>query len=145
MYKQNRRLVFYLVNIFSGTLFVLLTLFLIPTDSFWLITIVTAYMFTTGIYACTVMDSRLTRRMENRVMHEHETGIMNTFLDALRFAYTEDEFIQVVQRNLEDIADSSVLYVDRSTNYIVYNSPTRITSSEETIVKLEQNFPKTWN
>ncbi len=144
MYKERRRLVFYLINFTAGWIFVLLTLLLIPTTSFWLIVIVTAFMFTTGLYLANSAYSRLSRRIERRMMSRHETGLMSTFLDELRFSYTEDEFIQVIQRNLEDIADASVLYVDRENNYIMYNSPSRITTSEATIVKLEQNFPKSW-
>ncbi len=144
MYKQRRRAAFYLLNFLAGIIFVVLTLLLIPTDNFRIIAIVTGIMFSITMYVCTTIYGRISRRMEDRTMHTHETGIINTFLDDLRFSYTEDEFIQVVQKDLEDLADASVLYVDRETNYIMYNSSTRITSSVDTATKLEQNFPKTW-
>ncbi|MBQ0165799.1 MAG: SpoIIE family protein phosphatase [Treponema sp.] len=164
MFKAQRRILLCITNLVAGLGFVVLTVFLVPENlqlydkyGYVIMTInrapeetplfagiVGAVVFGLLLLVNVVANRVGVQRIEKKTLRSHETGIISEFIDKLRFAYTVDDFIQVVQTVLEDKADCSILYVDRESNYIIYNSSERIVTDEKTTTKLEQNYPTTW-
>ncbi|MCM1321421.1 MAG: SpoIIE family protein phosphatase [Bacteroides sp.] len=83
--------------------------------------------------------------IEKKALMTHETALLSRFMDKLRFCYTLDDFIDAVQTVLEVQAGCAVLYIDRENNYVIYNSPDRVSCSDETARMLELNYTKSWN
>ena len=77
-------------------------------------------------------------------LYTHETALLSSFIEKLRFAYSVDDFIDAVKTVLEDQGDCSVLYVDSTSNYVMYHSPDRIVSAELPVSSLESNFLESW-
>lgn len=73
-----------------------------------------------------------------------ETGILNDFIDRIRFCYSLDDFYDAIGSVLEMKGDCSVLLVDREKNYVLYNSPDRLSCSAQTMRTLELNYPADW-
>lgn len=73
-----------------------------------------------------------------------ETGILNEFIERIRFCYSLDDFFEAIGSVLEMKGDCSVLLVDREKNYVLYNSPDRISCSQTTMRTLELNYPADW-
>ena len=82
--------------------------------------------------------------LHRRTLTTGETALLNTFINRLRFCYSLDDFTALISEQLEKIGDCSVLYIDRETNYVLYNSPSRLTSSPETTNALRMNFTADW-
>lgn len=78
--------------------------------------------------------------LRQKVLNSGETAILNDFVQSLRFAYSIDELIKLIQAILEDQADCSVLLFDRKKKYVIYNSPDRIACDEKKIKIIERNF-----
>lgn len=88
--------------------------------------------------------SAIWRRMDKRVFVEQETRFMVQFVDRLRFSYSVEDFIDSIQKVLEHDADCSVLYVNSSNMYVVYNTSSVIVTDPETLETLSRNFDADW-
>ncbi|MDD7699334.1 MAG: SpoIIE family protein phosphatase [Spirochaetia bacterium] len=95
-----------------------------------------------------IMSSSFTKfvnkTMEDKVLKKEETKYIQLFIDSLRFCYTLEDFYEIIQTILEQKADCSVLYIDSEKEYVLYNSPNRLTCDKETLRVLQNNFPVTW-
>ncbi len=83
-------------------------------------------------------------RLQKKTIYEGETSIISRFIDRLRICYSNEDFFEAISAVLEQDGDCSVLYVDRFKNYILYNSPDRLTTSKETMSTLELNYSQNW-
>ena len=144
MFKARRRLIVVATNICIGLIFVFLTLYIIPKTTFGFSVGIAGVIFTTLLLISVSISNKAIEKVQNKVLTTHETGLINRFIERLRTAYTVDDFIEAIHDTLEDKADCSVLYVDSETNYVIYNSPTRIVASEDTAEKLEMNYTSSW-
>ncbi|HOE07996.1 MAG TPA: SpoIIE family protein phosphatase [Treponemataceae bacterium] len=144
MYKSRRRFIIFGVNVFSGLFFVVLSMMLLGEGSFLSSLIVGAIVFCVFQIASSLLTSSRVAKAERRALNSKETGLLSDFIKKLRFSYSVDDFIESIQTVLEDKADCSVLYVDRENNYVIYNSPDRLTCSDETMRVLELNFSARW-
>jgi len=144
MFKAQRRILLCTVNAVAGLCFILMTVFLVPETSFFFAAIVAAVVFgAMQIIMSSVLRLSISK-IEYKALYTHETDLLSRFIERLRFSYSVDDFIEAIKAILEDEADCSVLYIDRSTNYVIYNSPDRIASAETTTEKLEINYSKGW-
>ncbi len=95
-----------------------------------------------------IMTSAVTKTInksiEDRVLRKEETKYIQMFIDSLRFCYTLEDFYEIIQTVLEQKADCSVLYIDSEKEYVLYNSPNRITCDKDVLRTLQNNFPSTW-
>ncbi|WP_407400421.1 PP2C family protein-serine/threonine phosphatase [Treponema sp.] len=82
--------------------------------------------------------------IRNKELFTKETGILNQFIDKMRFCYSLDDFYEAIGSILEMKGDCSVLLVDREKNYVLYNSPDRLSCSSQTMRILELNYPADW-
>ncbi len=145
MYKSRRRMIIFGVNVLSGISFVVLSMLLLTEGSFLSSFIIGAIVFCVFQIASTLLSSSSIAKTEKKALFLKETGLLTDFIKKLRFSYSVDDFIESIQVVLEDKADCSVLYVDRENNYVIYNSPDRLTCSEETMRVLELNFSSRWS
>lgn len=147
MFNARRRLIFFAANIGAGAFFLLISyyLVLVPASSFWFEVCVSGFVFLALTVLAVQISEMLISKLQDKILHTHETGLLSRFIERLRFSYTADDFIEAIHDVLEDQGDCAVLYVDTKTKYIIYNSPNRITSSSDTTEKLEVNYAKHWH
>ena len=152
MYKTRRRVALMTTYVTLAVSFILLAFFLVPqtkvndfrTYSNIFPIVVTGVLFCLLLLAGSTIYSNLCQIMEKRMMETGETALLDTFITKLRFCYSLDDFTNLVATVLETQGDCSVLYVDRATNYILYNSPSRLASASETIDAMRMNFAADW-
>ena len=144
MFKARRRVIVFASNIVIGLICVFLTLYLVPKTSFGVSVGIAGVIFTILLLVSVNLSNNAIERVQEKVLTTYETGLLTSFIERLRFSYTVDDFIEAIHDVLEDEADCSVLYVDAETNYIIYNSPDRLTAAEKTSNQLEMNFPESW-
>ena len=148
MLKQRKRYVEILNYLISVLLFMTVSFLILPkvtlmVDSlyFWLLEFMLLMFFL-------IMSSSFTKfvnkTMEDKVLKKEETKYIQLFIDSLRFCYTLEDFYEIIQTILEQKADCSVLYIDSEKEYVLYNSPNRLTCDKETLRVLQNNFPVTW-
>ncbi len=148
MYKTRRKIVTIFVYIFAVILFIGFSLFLIPakTDSnpsvYSLLAVVV--FFWAVIFLSLKLKGALVSRVRHDTLEKGETVIIKKFIDRLRFCYTLDDFYVAIGDFLEKRGDCAVLLIDREKNYTLYNSPNRITSSDNIREKMCQNFEVNW-
>ena len=145
MYKAQRRVVVFGVNIVTGMLFVLLSLLLLPEGSFISSLVIGIIVFLIMQIAGAQVTNSLVAKVKDKAMTTKETALLTSFINKLRFSYTVDDLIDAIHTELEDKGDCSVLYVDKENNYVIYNSPDRLTCSDETTHTLELNYSERWD
>jgi len=143
MYTTRRKLLFVLSCFFCVLFFVLLASFLLPFQnaSFSFCFVVAVVTFCIMLAASTFVDRVLKEKLKNNVLYTKETEILSSFIAKIRFAYSLDDLFNAIKQELEDRGDCSVLFIDRQSQYVIYNSPDRIVSDEQTMQTLERNFP----
>lgn len=145
MYKAQRRLVVFGVNFITGILFVLLSLLLLPEGSFLASLVIGLIVFLVLQISGSKIIAIFVEKVKTRVLHTKETALLSSFIEKLRFSYTVDDLIEAIQTELEDKGDCSVLYMDKENNYVIYNSPDRLTTSDATTRTLELNYSERWD
>ena len=148
MYKTRKKIVTIGVYALSVILFIGFALFLIPEKSedipsFFSLLIVSVF-FCAVIFLAIRARATLISKVRHDTLEKGETVILKKFIDRLRFSYTLDDFYTAISDYLERRGDCSVLLIDRTKNYILYNSPNRITSSDSIREKMCQNFDVNW-
>ncbi len=148
MYKAQKKIVLVLVNIFAIISFILISLFLLPKKTAGLFSIYTflvvLIVFLVVVFWGNRIRAYLISYVRKHTLESGETIILNNFIDRLRFCYTLDDFYSAIGDILEKQGDCSVLLVDRVKNYTLYNSPNRLSTSEEVKNKLDSHFTDTW-
>ena len=148
MYKTRKRAVLISINVLTILCFIGACLLLLPqktTEGFSWITLLVAFIvFFATVFWGNRFRSFLMAKVRKDTLETGETVILNDFINRLRFCYSLDDFYVVIGNILEKQGDCSVLLIDRTKNYILYNSPNRITSSDAIREKMCQNFEENW-
>ena len=150
MYKARRRFFLILVSICVVAAFLVMSVSLVPhfpvihRYNFVFNVAVVAVILCILQFLGNMITQFIDQQLENRILYTKETALLTDFIDNLRECYTLDDFYEVIGRILEEKADCSVFYIDRIKNYVLYNSPDRLTVSKETMNKLEMNFSSDW-
>ncbi|MBR7064067.1 MAG: SpoIIE family protein phosphatase [Treponema sp.] len=135
MYKTKKRAVSLILNIIVLVLFIILVTTFVPRtiseQSFLMITVVPVIIFTMLLIITDTVRYIYNTRSFELTFEQSENQYIIQFTDRLRFCYTLDDFYKAAQDLLEDKADCSIVFIDVEKNYILYNSPDRITSSAE--------------
>lgn len=153
MYKARRRIALIAINIVAAISFLFIATYLAPqikltdyvTYSNLFPVAVTSIVFALLLFTSITIFTTVRDRIEKSVMEKGATAYFTKFIERLRFCYSLDDFKQAVIDILEMQADCSVLYVDRATNYVLYNSPSKFTTSPENLAKLAQNYTSDWH
>lgn len=129
-----------------STLIVVMILFAIITpllsrDLHFLGTIVVAG---TGFVLLRLLYSNLTQRitgyLKNLFFNKGDTLLLVNFVDRLRFCFTIGDLISAFRDILETRADSTVMFMDMSKRYMVYNSPTIIGMDQHVFDELVRHY-----
>lgn len=148
MYKTRKKIVLASVYILSVIFFIFICLALLPTKTVAVLPkvsfTITVLVFLVIIFWCNRIRTWLLAKVRHDTLETGETVILNDFINKLRFCYSLEDFYVTLGDILEKQGDCSVLFVDRSKNYILYNSPNRNATSEYNRTKLDQNFTESW-
>ncbi|MCQ2574034.1 MAG: SpoIIE family protein phosphatase [Treponema sp.] len=148
MYKTRKRLSLLAVNILVIFLYVVMVLTLLPGKTseagIFGICLVGSVFFIIVTYAANVLRQYVLGKVRKQTIESGETLILTSFIEKLRFCYTLDDFYGAISEYLEKQADCSCLLVDRKQNYILYNSPNRITTTDSVREKLFLSFSEDW-
>lgn len=149
MYRTRKKIILSGMFLFSVIIFILLSVLLTPLN---LVTRANVYVFliTSIIFLSVLFFSNKMLKIFLNHAHKHtieagETKILNEFIDRLRFCYSRDDFVANCSEILEKKGDCSVIVIDREKNYVLYNSPSRIATSEEIHKRIDLYFPVTWD
>lgn len=153
MYRSRRRIALISVYILIGLLFTFLAVFLIPqtkpndfaehSNTFTII--VSSVLFCLLALTGSIVYGSLRVHLEKTSLNTNETAFLSQFIDRIRYSYSLEDFYNAISTILEETADCSVLYIDSKTNFVRYNSPNRLTSSQATIEKLSHYYPDDWD
>lgn len=89
-------------------------------------------------------SSFLKFKAKENSLYTRETGIISEFISSMRSCYSLDDLFEQIARVLEEKADCAVLLIDKTKNYVLYNSPNRITTSSSVMNNLELRFSADW-
>ena len=153
MYKTQRRIALIVINLVAVAAFIFVAINLAPqtkltdyrTYSNIFPIAVTAVLFVVMLFTSITIFENARVRIERRSMETGATAYITKFIERLRFCYSLEDFYSAVTDILEVEADCSVLYIDRNANYILYNSPNKITNDPNVLSKLEQNYSVSWH
>ena len=153
MYKTQRRIALITINLIAALAFIYIAVNLAPqtkltdfrTYSNIFPIVVTALLFAILLFTSITLFENARGRIEKKSMDTGATLFLTKFIEKLRFCYSLEDFTNAVSEILEVEADCAVLYVDRNANYVLYNSPNRITSDPAILNKLEQNYGVDWH
>ncbi len=150
MYKARRRFFLIVVSSIIVVAFLFIASSLVPRfpvihkyNFVFITTVVTMVLCILQLLG-SIATSYIDQKLENKVLYTKETALLSEFINNLRFCYTLDDFYDVIGKVLEEKADCSVFYIDRIKNYVLYNSPNRLTISKEMMMTLELNFAADW-
>ena len=153
MYKTQRRIALIFINLVSALTFVYIAVNLAPqtkltdfkTYSNIFPIVVTSLLFAILLFTSITLFENARGRIEKKSMETGATLFLTKFIERLRFCYSLEDFTSAVSEILEISADCSVLYVDRNANYVLYNSPNKVTNDPNILTKLEQNYGVDWH
>ncbi len=129
-----------------STLIVVMALFAVITpllsrDLHFLGTIVVAG---TGFVLLRLLYSNITQRitgyLKTLFFNKGDTLLLINFVDRLRFCFTIGDLISAFRDILETRADSTVIFMDMSKHYMVYNSPTIIGMDQHIFDELIRHY-----
>src|SRR5574344_2137296 len=150
MYKARRRTVLLITDCLITLLLVIYTISFVASsdaDSSKAIAfswITTSFLFGTLTMVGYVFTNRTNNVIERKILYSGETLLLSEFIERIRFSYSLDDFYNICSEVLEQKGDCSILYIDCIKNYVLYNSPDKITTSKETMDTLAQNYPISW-
>ncbi len=148
MYKTKRRVIYFIINAAVLLLSVIVSILIVlknnDTSSRFVYLGIPAVIFLSFLTAGSSIRRHADKYLRVKNLESGYTAYINKFIDALRFCYSFDDFYKKISEILELQADCAVLFIDREKNYVLYNSPDRISSYYSTRDALANNFPLSW-
>ncbi len=148
MYKTQKKIVSVCIYIIAIVVFVLLGIYLLPPaikDKYSIYTFaLIAVLFMVVILCFSRVRTALINKVRHNTLERGETVIIKKFIDRLRFCYSLEDFYGTISECLEIKGDCSVLLIDRTKDYILYNSPDKLTTSESTRELINMRFTEGW-
>lgn len=149
MYKTEKKVYFTLINVCVYALALVFSIILVSLNASnnmsWLVVGgIPAVLFLSALIITSVSRKYVDKILYKKNMLDSDTKYLGEFIDRLRFCYSFDDLFQVNSDVLELKADCGILFIDRSKNYVLYNSPNRISSYYTIRDKLIRNFPTSW-
>lgn len=96
-----------------------------------------------GVFIIICIFSEVTVKYVNRVISKKEYGrpktkIFDSFLKKLRFCYTDENLINVINSEFEYLGDCSVMIINSKEHTVVYNSAARFVSTPDTFKSFQE-------
>ncbi|MBQ2314788.1 MAG: SpoIIE family protein phosphatase [Treponema sp.] len=150
MYKTKHRVVSLAADFLIIALIICLTICIIPpvvkdkAYSPFFTWVTSTVLIISVLFVLKKLRVSIDTNLKNKMLLSGETALLSRFLERLKFCYSYDEFYQIIGEILEVEGDCSVLYIDRKKNYVLYNSPDRLTCTKNTMLTLQLNFDADW-
>lgn len=148
MYKTKRRVIYFIINAAVLLLSVIVSILIVlkgsDSRSIFVYFGIPAVIFLSFLVAGSSIRRHADNFLRVKNLESGYTAYINKFIDALRFCYSFDDFYKQISEILELQADCAVLFIDCEKNYVLYNSPDRISSYYTTRDVLANNFPVGW-
>lgn len=148
MYKTKRRVIYFIINAAVLLLSVIVSILIVlkgsDSRSIFVYFGIPAVIFLSFLVAGSSIRHHADNFLRVKNLESGYTAYINKFIDALRFCYSFDDFYKQISEILELQADCAVLFIDREKNYVLYNSPDRISSYYTMRDVLSNNFPAGW-
>lgn len=148
MYNTRKKVITIGVSIFAIIIFGIFGLSLLPERVGEQMSIYTgsiiAVVFISTVFLTNRLRNILLEKAHFGSLEQGETVILQKFINRLRFCYTLDDLYAAISELLELRGDCSVIFEDKTKNYILYNSPDKLTTLENTRNQLEQRFTENW-
>lgn len=140
MLKARQRLCLLVIDGVVATIFILLSIFLFPKEH-WVFTFFCGTLLFIGLELTGEVVLRyFFGKIDISILQKGTTSLIYDFIQRLKFCYSLEDFYAAISDVLEVQGDCSVLFIDRSNNYALYNSPSRLTCKPETLEVLNLNF-----
>ncbi len=97
-------------------------------------------IFTLAFYCAGKFSDFWSAYLHEKDIHSGLTSMLTTFIDEVKNSYSIDEVVHAIQNTLEKKGDCSVLLIDASKDYVIYNSPSNITNEQKIVHDLVRNF-----
>lgn len=148
MYKTREKWVLVSVNAVVLALFMVFSMLLVPAN-LGNVPVAVSLGIPAVLFSMLLLDSIMVRHVINskirhQMLESGETQLLTQFINRLRFCYSLDDFYATIADILEVQADCSVLFIDSEKNYVLYNSPDRLTTEKATRDKLSMYYPSSW-
>ena len=150
MFKAKHYLLIIVTNIVLVAAIVFLACKIIPDTiasknyaALFIWVCVTILVFSLSLIMYRFRNVIYTKSME-RTLRGKENSVLYEFIESLRTCSSLDDFYENVGKILEVKGDCSVLFVDREKDYVLYNSPNKITCNPDVIGTLDRNFKSAW-
>lgn len=148
MYKTQKKVVSFIVYAVAAVIFIMLALALTPVrvlnNANTYVFLITGVLFYVVIYCSNRIMGLLNSVLRHSTLESGENVTLNDFMEKMRFSYTLDDLVSGISDILERKGDCSVILVDRTKNYILYNSPSRVANSETIHKLIDENFNENW-
>ena len=148
MYKTRKKIALIAINVLSIIFVSTITILLIPvrrsSDPSLYTLIVAGVVILATLFWGNRIKNYAISKIKSKTIETGETVLLNEFINSIRSCYSLEDFNSAIADILEKQGDCSVMLVDRSKNYILYNSPNRVTTSEVVRNKLDQYFTDAW-
>ena len=150
MYKTKKHTLLVLSDVLLVGLLVILSYTLVPVLSeksqystfyTWL---TVSILFCTLLVHSITIRTKIMEELEKRTLYSGETSFISNFIKRLKYCYSFEDLYEAVGECLEINADCSVLFINSEKNYVLYNSPNKITNDENVLLTLRMNFPASW-
>ncbi|OJF76913.1 MAG: serine/threonine protein phosphatase [Treponema sp. CETP13] len=144
MLKTKRKIIFYTSYILTGVIFIGISFSIVSGGSFLISFITSVIVLIILLLGRDSVVNTVNEKIKQKALCSVENSLLLRFSEKVRTAYSTDDFVGALQKTCEDQGDMGILYVNRENNYVLYNSPDRITSYDDTTKTLELHFPGTW-
>lgn len=148
MYKTKKKALSIAIYASSAVLYILFTLLLLlknrDKESITINLGIPSVMFLAFLVIITGLKKFVSKFLFKQSFVKSDTKYLVEFIDRLRFCYSFEDLFEAINEILELKADCAALLIDREKNYVLYNSPNRISSYYTIRDKLVRNFPLAW-
>ncbi len=140
MLKARQRICLFCIDTVIAAIFILLSIYLFPKAG-WVFTLLCSVIL---FFSLELIGDALVKylfsKIDDSVLQKGTTSLISNFIQRLRFCYSLEDFYETVGDVLEVQGDCSVLFINRNNNYVLYNSPDKLTCKTETMNTLDINF-----
>lgn len=151
MYKIKHRVLFVLTEFLVIALIIFLTVSIIPAVdenkrySNFFTWITASALIISVLLVLYKLKASLDEKFKIDSFFKNETKLISDFITRLKYCYSLDEFYKIIGELLEIEGDCSVLFVDKNKDFVLYNSPDKLTTDKNVLAALDNNFKSSWS
>lgn len=140
MYRSEKRIIDWTTVVLSAAAFALIVP-LLSRDLFFAGQVVAAgLVFVLVSILALRLRALFDERLRRKRLVEGDAAVLVSFVDRIRFCFTMNDLVRAFRETLEYYGDCTVLMVDMSKHYAVYNSPTVVGDDPAVLSELVHNY-----